>query len=67
MYWTKNNIFKVDMMLGAYMEDLNLQPEDLETALGQVKPSIRSAALQVILLLQINTSNIRYMLMDFII
>lgn len=43
------------MMLGAYMEDLNLQPEDLESALAQVKPSIRSAALQVVLKIEVQT------------
>jgi len=36
-------------MLGAYMDDLGLQPDDLETALGQIRPSVRSAALHVIL------------------
>ena len=35
-------------MLGAYMDDLGLQPDDLETALGQIRPSVRSAALHVI-------------------
>ena len=34
-------------MLGAYMDDLGLQPEDLEIALGQIQPSVRSAALHV--------------------
>jgi hypothetical protein len=35
-------------MLGAYMDDLSLQPEHLESALSQIQPSVRSAALQVI-------------------
>ena len=35
-------------MLGAYMDDLGLQPENLELALSQIQPSVRSAALQVI-------------------
>jgi hypothetical protein len=39
---------KVDVMLGAYMDDLSLQPEHLESALSQIQPSVRSAALQVI-------------------
>lgn len=34
-------------MLGAYMDDLGLQPEHLEAALTQIQPSVRSAALQV--------------------
>lgn len=34
-------------MLGAYMDDLSLQPEHLESALSQIQPSVRSAALQV--------------------
>lgn len=44
-------------MLGAYMDDLGLQPEDLETALGQIRPSIRSAALHVISFYIILTKN----------
>ena len=39
---------KVDIMLGAYMDDLGLQPEHLEAALAQIQPSVRSAALQVL-------------------
>ena len=39
---------QVDVMLGAYMDDLGLQPEHLENALSQIQPSIRSAALQVL-------------------
>lgn len=35
-------------MLGAYMDDLGLQPEHLEAALSQIQPSVRSAALQVL-------------------
>ena len=38
-------------MLGAYMDDLNLQPEHLENALSQIDPAVRSAALQVIICL----------------
>ena len=38
----------MDMMLGAYMDDLGLQPEHLEAALSQIQPSVRSAALQVV-------------------
>lgn len=34
-------------MLGAYMDDLGLQPEHLELALSRIQPSVRSAALQV--------------------
>jgi hypothetical protein len=34
-------------MLGAYMDDLSLQPEHLERALSEIQPSVRSAALQV--------------------
>lgn len=30
------------------MDDLGLQPEHLENALSQIQPSIRSAALQVV-------------------
>ena len=32
------------------MEDMGLQPEDLEQALTQIRPSVRSAALQVTLI-----------------
>ncbi|XP_057371930.2 cilia- and flagella-associated protein 36-like [Daphnia carinata] len=39
----------VDVMLGAYMDDLGLQPEHLESALSQIQPSVRSAALQQLL------------------
>jgi len=39
----------VDAMLGAYMDDLCLQPENLEMALSQIQPSVRSAALQELL------------------
>lgn len=40
-------LIQVDAMLGAYMDDLCLQPENLEVALSQIRPSVRSAALQV--------------------
>ncbi|KAI9560801.1 hypothetical protein GHT06_011753 [Daphnia sinensis] len=39
----------VDVMLGAYMDDLGLQPEHLESALSRIQPSVRSAALQQLL------------------
>ncbi|KZS02995.1 Cilia- and flagella-associated protein 36 [Daphnia magna] len=39
----------VDVMLGAYMDDLGLQPEHLELALSRIQPSVRSAALQQLL------------------